>query len=204
MTLVRIPGAFRTYPGNNIYNLQDLAQVPAANGVAVSGGATLIDSLAASPAGSQKWNLISLSMQGYLCLSCGSTGTPYGDLGRIIAGILSPTSPQQLSQGTNVPWVNPMLPLPNDMSLMTTLFDPIIDSTPALSTAFLRDAVDPLSQLTPVSATVSPPNPIQLIGGEGLSIGIWVYPSLLGCSAFGAVGLQLQYMSYTLAYDDGL
>lgn len=208
-----------------VQSLQDTPIVPATGAPVRSNGATASVSAALEgPATSQKWSLLSVTVNGYLGLVAGSNIgsapalSPYGRLGKIITA-LDPSNPAPfggfISGSSGQPWSVNMSPLPADGTLSVPLFDPASDELPPWAPMYFKPGLQIITgypsipiptQLLPVSATITPPNPIQLLSVLQPGIGIWMEPSLLGDSSRvgGYMGLTLFYATYTVDYDDGL
>lgn len=206
----QIPGKFRI--SSSVNGNVNLSDGPSSGGTAYASsftpGATLVDSVTAlsslGPSISQKWKLLTVTVSGYLLFL--SQIPTYGKFGKVMAALvldqkLSPT------QGPFNPYVSPILPLP-DTSLAGTLWDPATDPLPPVvgtSLTFLS-RFSPSNSLA-VFATIPIPISLDLIPGENLAIGLWMFPSLVGSPSaslltFGQ--LVLQDCQYTLNYDDGL
>lgn len=199
MTQQRQPGAFRYEPGGiNLFDQVVLSSSFPYMAVR-SKGCSLIDAVSVSPGQSQHWSLLSVAFQVNLGLVV--SGPTFGLLGKVIAGLLPPNQPPITTSGTQAPFVQPMIPLPNDTSLLQTIWDPAIDPAPPQFTAFPTT----IQALLPCSTVVSLPEPIELVPGEQLSIGLWSLPEILGNNGTGSTaGIFAQFSSYAITYDDGL
>lgn len=208
MTIQRTPGAFRAEPASagqgQTINLYDPSTNSAAFESAWTEGATLIDAVQVSPKQNQSWTLLSISFQTYLGI-VSLAGQTFGKFGKMLAGIMPPAQQANPTNGgSGVPYVTPFIPLPNDTSLFQTVWDPAIDPDPPSFITFGPGT--PITSLLPISSTIALPQPIALVPGDSLAIGLWLMPSLLGTDGTidGLIGLFAQYSSYTITYDDGL
>lgn len=169
-------------------------------------GSTAITNLPLVPLQNDRWVVYAVGVQGYLFFQ--SSKPSYGRLGRIVTGIIPFQSPQAIASGTiqpvspfgNPPWQ----PLPEDPSLVSTLWDDSIDDMPPIVTNGQPPAL-PL----PISTTITPPVPRALQAGDAMALGIWMEPSILGKGggsilASDAVGFILAGASFTISYEDNV
>jgi hypothetical protein len=192
---------FRSYasvlPPTGLASIEDRV-TPGALASVWSPGATLIDLVGLTPSLTQKWSLLSVSVTANLLL-CVSLGVPvFGKLGKVIMGLLlNSGSPTLGAAGSS--YVTPMLALPRDGSLAVPIWDPAVDSLPPIVPSNLT-----ATATLPISGSIAPPQPVPISEGQGLAVGIWLTPSLLGAYASGLAFLQVSAASYNVNYDDGL
>jgi len=101
--------------------------------------------------------------------------------------------------------------LPTDSTLITDLWNPANDPLPPAAPFFfgqsgVSQSTPTPNSLLPITATIIPPNPVDLIPGIEPYIGIWMTPSLIGDASGngGYGGLTVFYGKYVINYDDGL
>jgi hypothetical protein len=211
-------------PGNTI-NIADVTNFPNGDSIAsewTDGATMFVPSVLGGPGISQGWSLLSVSIQGYLALiswdnifAPTSTYQSFGKLGKIVAGLIL-DEPLQQSSGVffsaTAPFTEAMVPLPSDGTLVDTLFDPDVDAMPPqMVQGQIGENVFTVNGIVmlPVSVTIQPPNPIDIIAATPPTLGIWMTPSLLGVnnltqSTAQFIGLTLMNGSFTVDYDDGL
>lgn len=162
------------------------------------------------PAIEQHWQLINVSIQGYLRWVSDTTTNQndvcFGKLGRIFTAL---SMDQVMSTQADDQYLTAVAELPTDTSLMIDLWNP--DNDPMPPTAFSSSGG--ISGFTPptalaMSATISPPNPLDLFSGVNPVVGIWMLPSLLGLypadPSPNGIGLDVIAAKFTINYDDGL
>lgn len=161
------------------------------------------------PSVSQKWSLLSVSVQGYLVLA--QPGVPLGGkFGKIIASLVMESPPPYTGAGgIPVPYVKPVQQIPNDSSLTVDLWDPANDALPPTligSSPTLSGNNSGIGGSLAISNSISPPVPLELNPGEPPSLQISMLPSILAAQQqVGFVfGLAMYYGTYTINYDDGL
>lgn len=199
----QIAGNFRTADqagagvllGGGGINLQD---APASATSNWTQGGTLIDSVPIQPPLGQVYNIVSwtIAFQGFWGQTTG--GAPsYGKVGSILGAVMRasqrtfPPTPTSF----NDPWTNPMLPLPNDVSLAATLWDSNQDQ------AFPTITAKSLAGLIPaptITGGLVLNTPIQIVSGEQISIGLWLMPSLVA-----NVQIWIANAQYAINLDDG-
>jgi hypothetical protein len=194
-----------TSPAAGAGTVYDLASVSDsfASWYTIGNGAIIAPNLG-GPVQSQHWDLVSISVQGYLGLYNTPAARMFGRFGKILTGgILTPSqSPVPFAGQFSEQSVMP--PFPSDMSLVSSLWDPVVDAMPpgiAAGASFL-----PVT-LLPVQTTILPPSPIGLTPGVPLLIGLWMTPSIIQwypCMTAGNIGLLLYDMTYTVNYEDNL
>jgi hypothetical protein len=179
--------------------LQDFVTPVTANGPLWTPGSTIAQPTTPQPQINSNWTVISLTLSGYLTLAADSLRPPkFGKLGKIV-GALTLDIPLQPGNFTSNP---PLQPLPPDLSLSGSMWDPTIDPLPPLFSS--GGTPNPLTCL-PISTVISPPVPLEIIAGKTIWIGVWMFPSLLGLNAIGLTNaLEVVNPNYSLVYDDGL
>lgn len=191
------PGEFR---GKSAGNFIDQVG-PAGGGVSAwTLGATIIDVPSFTPPSGRTWRILAIEFYvGFNLAIPGDLGKPaYGKLGKVIAALIPSDAHQTQGGNVNQAWINPMLPLPADLSLITTLFNGENDSAPAQFT--LTNKV-----ITPLTGGLNLSQPIDIYGGQQIGLGLWLTPSLaqMGLNNEQA-GLLGSSSRYTIIYDDGL
>lgn len=215
-------GSFRQSVPNTInghVNVQDNTNNPATEGFGQpgwSGGATLIDQLLFQPPQFSSWHILSYSINAGLSFESYfndlDTEFPiYGKLGKIFAALQLDTGPTTggslpgtMTYAIGAPYICPALPLPNDMTLGVTLFDPGSDPAPPTN---YWNATTTVPNLLPLTASLQLAQPMQVTGSASIGIGLWICPSLLsgsGTNGGAAGGLCLRNGTYTVYYDDGV
>lgn len=197
-------------------NITDFAVTPGPNNQSVwSLGATLLDVVTLTGGSPTKLCRVqSLSMQCYLTLTDNSGAAParsayFGKLGKLLGGMFVADAAISTSGGPT-PWAHTMLSLPADPTLVTEIWNPANDPLPPLRNVndggFTAGLTPNPNQTLPVSGIVSPPIPVDVPIGQEVAVGLWMTPSLIGCTGTSAGGnLELTAFSstFTIAYDDG-
>lgn len=181
-----------------------------------------------TPKPNQNWSMISCSIQSYLSIlwtgffSGGgftSNWIPGGKLGAIYGGIVldeyttilgSPLTSSGFSFGF-------IQQFPKDKTLVQSMWDPLTDDLPYIQSVSgsISSGIDQtLAHYLAISATISPPNPVEIKQGILPTMGIWMFPSLHTVSPAGGNGIGvttppfpemiLVQSSYAVIYDDGL
>jgi hypothetical protein len=166
-----------------------------------SPGATIITGIPLSPTHSQVWDVLSIAITGYIVYNQ-SHGSHFGKLGKLVGGLLlNPASPPQ------VPATSPMLPLPDDASLVFDLWNPDANPMPP-------SISNPVGSLPgfgglPFSGVLSLPTPIEARGDDlpTLAVGMWLQPMLLGrATTEGFIGTTFTIVvsgaKVAVTYDD--
>jgi hypothetical protein len=189
MALQQISGGFDSNPAG--FCLVD-ALGAAAGTSAYMKGATVIDPIPLqTPPLGQRWTITAWSMRFNGIIGIANTPA-YGRLGRIYGG-LSKTPPT--AQGSQ-PYVNPMLPIPNDWgSSIQLLWDgetdtPFPTSPNVTTTAGLTIGM--------ISQDVVLSQPLPIDSGQPMSIGLWLTPGILNNTIIG-----LWSGRWLISYDDG-
>lgn len=196
--------------GPTVYMNDEIQINPGVTLAQYSSGATQIDiALLGGPKIGQKWTLYAVSVQGLLAFLI-ENGLPAlgGRLGRILAGVFIGQSVQETTIAAvgDSPYSQSLLPLPKDVTLVSEMWGPETDPMPP---SFSNVSVAASNQALPISTTISPPVPRQLLPGEQVGIGVWMEPSLY-CASLNSgasvtyFGLQLQQQRYSITYDDGI
>lgn len=179
-------------------------------------GASIVDSIlgAAQPQGTRTWEIIGYSVTAKLVLfptgAAGANATPfYGKLGKILTGV-SQVAQQTVGNvnlvGLTLPFTIPGQPLPTDSASFPALWDPANDQLPPLLTS--PPSANP--NCLEVAASQVFTVPILLAGGQQVTIGMWMLPSLISPGIIGAGSPQPSLVpmvfeaAYQLIYDDGL
>lgn len=197
MSVRTLPGTFRTLTTSGVaINLRDVVSWGASTFQSIrSGGSTLIDTLPLTPTQQQKWTLIAVSIQAGVVFQ--SADSSFGKLGKLVAGLV----PSGADTPGNFSGLSaPLLPLPDDSSLIATLWDPAADPMPPVQPL----NANPPAQLN-VQTQISPPVPRPLVSGDNMGIGLWLLRSIIGGnnSSAGVTGLAVVGAKYTVIYDDG-
>lgn len=197
----RKPYAFRTTnaAGSNILDFI----APAAGGWSL--GATLLDPIQLDIPAQKSFSILGFSVMGQLSLL--RSGNPsYGKLGKLLTAVVTDSSAHDTGNSalSNSNVAVPVLPLPRDASVITSLWDPAVDPLPPLIAA----SVPAIPASVPVSATLNLPQPLELEVGNQLLIGLWLMPSLGPNQAGGpSIGqpnttIVLSQAVATIIYDD--
>lgn len=137
--------------------------------------------------------LLSLGASGWFGFQSNS-GSLFGKLGRVLAGIILPTDP--LNGLTT--YIQPMVQ-PSNPTLTFPIWDPSVDDLPP------NGIGDTHTQGAYFSGSLQLPQPVTLNPGESVTVGMWQFPSLVGSNTAGA---QFQSLivgpSCTITYDDGI
>lgn len=159
-------------------------------------GATQINLVPTSVPLGQSWSIVSWYMTfygafNYLPLLPGQQYC--GKLGKLIGGLTTSISgPTAGSPG--LPYVTPVLDLPDDQSMLSTLWDGSDDPEfPALQSTI----GSPVKDIR--SGSLGLPVPLTLRSGDTVAIGLWLTPSL-------TQNLQtlIYNARYSIVYDDGI
>ncbi len=190
---------------NKAQLLADPVLIQAANEPSRTNGSTEIAIASPSPQINSKWTLVSVSILGYLFVNLAFSSRLFGKFGVIRGGFsLDQTFIQEYLLGSN-----PSLQsLPYDLSLTGVMWDPASDQLPPITDGNNIGSGNTSELLgMPISCTISPQVPLDIIAGKETFIGIWMDPSLLGSpdgpNADGS-GLMIIGPTYSMIYDDGL
>lgn len=144
--------------------------------------------------------IISIAVQGYLGITLEQS--TFGKWGKVKTGLVLNAGPSRTTSGGTAPWVNPVLPLPQDPTLVTDLWDPARDELPPVFQPPIGNTSP--AQLLPISAVIIPSVPIALPGGQQISLGIWLEPFLMGCiTGVIQISMNVLWATYNIVYDDG-
>jgi hypothetical protein len=158
-----------------------------------SQGATLIDSMPLSPPLSEKWTVIAWAFTFTGAIVKNSLSPAFGKLGALWAGLL--TEGESPTGSSSQPWVNPMLPLPADLTNFQKVWDG--GSDPVFRYGPLS-ASDPAPQQPSGGVSEVLPSPIEIDPGRPLAFGVWLTPSLVQDAR-----LQIWNATASIIYDDG-
>lgn len=202
MSLKQAPGSFRSVQGTNLLDTTSVTVLDYQS--LLTPGATLIDYVGITPTLVQRFKLLSVGVTAYLGYYAQPAfpNPPYGKLGKVIMGLALLGGVQTGGVG-GLPWVTGMLPLPSDPSLTATVWDPASDAMPPMSPTLPSN---PAASMLAVAGSVSPPAPVALTEGQGLAVGLWLAPSLLGWITplvADTQGLFVCNATYAINYDDG-
>lgn len=170
-----------------------------------SPGGTIIDRINnLKPQRNQDWSVISVTLQAQLTFV--TPGRIYGKIGKLLAALVTDPTVTQATAGPGSggqPWANPMLPLPQDMTLSVDLWNPVSDPLPPAD--IITGSATQANALN-VTATIAPPVPIDLVSGIDIGVGIWMLPALYGWSTASSVGMGLVVYNarWQVNYDDNL
>jgi hypothetical protein len=197
MTVRRSPGAWRQLTSASGVNIID-------NNAAFSGtvdqrtlGATIIDLLTLPGQAYKPWKVIGFSVTaGIRYIQDGPAGAirQYGRLGQILVGLAVETPTWTQGAAPSQCWVNPMLELPVDSTVLTPLFDPSVNDMPPV--VFSNNVIS--QPAAPLSVVNILPQPIDLTDYASAGMGIWIKPGLIPCSQ----GLAIFNAKWSLIYDD--
>lgn len=140
-----------------------------------SQGATLIDLVALTPPLTERWQILAweLSYDGSWFIPAGGNGRPYGKLGALWAGLVSSgASPTGLNTPGTIPYRQPMLSLPSDLSTLQKVWDGGTDPL------FPNSSTPPAAPSGTRGASQNLPVPIDVDPGKPLGFGLWLTPSL--------------------------
>jgi hypothetical protein len=172
------------------------------NGPGWTQGATLVDIISPNdliPRPGKNFTILGVSVGGRLAVQQNGP-TLYGKFGKIVIGM--PMTPDSSSSPTGfgyLPYTTPALPLPSDLSLISTLWDPEVDSLPP---SFANSSLDP-TNLLPVYASIDLSIPLLVTTGISPVVGIWMLPSLLSSGGSQpSIQLSMYYATYSVVYDD--
>lgn len=202
--LVTITGNFPVdTSSSNKFNILDGVNSGGNFGCAWSTGETVIIPFPVEPALNQQWEIYSITITGGLVFY--TTQQAFGKFGRIIAGLITNRDAQTTvsSLGPSIPQV-PLLAPPLDQTLLATLWDPEVNPMPPIQDDGTVAITVQNSLL--IGGTITPPNPLEIIAGEPLFLGIWMLPSLLGWqsgSASANMELEVFNLQYSISYDNG-
>lgn len=193
-----IPGSFRAVdPAQGLGQL-NLADVTSAQSSVSrwTTGATQINIIPTGVPLGQSWTVVSWYMNfygvlNYLPILPGQQNC--GKLGKLTGGLTTSVSgPTAGSAG--LPYVTPMSDLPDDQSMLTTLWDGDSESAfPALQTV----VGSPVKNVR--SGGLQLPVPLTLRSGDTLAIGLWLSPSLTQ-----NIQTLIYNTRYSIVYDDGI
>lgn len=196
--LVTVPGI----PTSNCTDFPNFSNVSApAYQTVWSPGSTLVDQANLQGVG-QHWKLLSIAVQASLLHKKNSPC--WGKLGRIFSAV-DPTGITPSTGGGSTPNV---LPLPSDATLITTLWDPTInDLPPDINISDPENIGTAQNPGLPISSVISLPVPLPVEASVQVTIGLWIFPSLITApfSGAGTPPLQIYIVNgkYTLNFDDG-
>jgi len=156
----------------------------------------------------QKWTLQAIGIGGLLA-RINTQGAIFGKLGKIVGGLLLPTTPIN----TLAYALDTLLPLPNP-ALTFDVWNPAIDALPpeydVQSGSLLVPPTPPaVNQALAIDGQLQLPTPLELDPGQSPAIGLWMLPSLVGSSFLvgGVPGwnykMAIYNATYSLTYDDG-
>jgi len=155
-------------------------------------GATLIDALPLSPPLTQTWHVLAWSFTFNGAFQRPNASPSYGKLGAPWAGLLTQAvTPTQTA--SNKPWVNPMQPLPIDLSTFQKVWDGSADAM------FPSDPQVAAGSTVTDGASLNLPSPIIVDPGRPLGFGVWLTPSLAANTL-----LEIAAASVSIIYDDGM
>ena len=206
MALQRTTKAFRDpgliLPGNN---LQDFTSSGGGFSSAWTPGGTIIDPVSLMGAATAQKSFISASIRGSLILAQSPPG--FGKFGRVIGGVLTGSGDPSLGGSGGVagaPWVNPILPLPGDASLVADLWNPANDPLPPVANGSFVGPLPASQTVLPINCVINPPVPVQL-DEASMAIGMWATPSLIGNNTAGTFNWHLYIFNaiWTVVYNDG-
>lgn len=213
----RIDAAFRTDQNGRI-NARDSTTLDTSvvgSQSYYSTGRTQLDQLPAFfPPSAEKVSILSFTVATRLAVEISDevVNTPlpvYGKLGKVFTGITT-LGDQTTSAGGFQPSITKVLPLPPDLTLLTTLYDPDNDPTPPVyqrgatdSPASIPAGFSPLGLQLVQTVTLSAPVPIPR--GTVTYIGLWLNRALVRAAPSGNVAVALVVMdsTYSIVYDDG-
>lgn len=199
MALKYLPGTFNGATANASWNLRDIAVLPSTAlpySSIRSPGVTITQDSGYQPGVSEKWSVLGVSFQAGLSLNVNPGAAPaFGLLGKLIAGLLV-DDPVPVTN-----YQSPLLSLPSDTSMYTTMWDGSVDSTPPSALVIPT----PTAQTLNVSGTVSLPIARDLNPGQQVSVGMWLEPSLAGTQTTFLTVLTLQVSNgkFSMVIDDG-
>jgi hypothetical protein len=201
MSIQRAPGAFRSFGSILNPNLADTNFQPGADGGFSQRtlGATLIDQSSLNPSLPAGWTIEAFSVTANLFILNNNLTVPlFGQLGKLIATLIVDSGGNVThSNSVGAPFTVPMLPLSTDGTLSVTVWDGAQDPVPP---QYALTATPP-SQFLPVAANLILNNPIRILSGQQVSIGLWLTPSLI--SFLGNNGLIVTQAAYSITFDDG-
>jgi len=193
MGIQQYKGAFRTSDGaTNVYEALSVGA-----GAGRDLGATIVDQVQLVPPMMQTWRLLQISIVATLIMVSDNWIGLCGKLPRIYGGLAQGIA--QSWEGAS-PMVVPMQALPSDQGGIGLLWDPANDPLPPLGTFTTRFAIIGL----PVELNVSLPQPVSIMQGELVGVGIWLEGALLATpTSFTNAGLVVMNANYCVTYDDG-
>jgi hypothetical protein len=152
-----------------------------------------------APTSLQKWTILSVSIYGLLGYFNTINGAVFGKFGKIYGGLVLDAGDFPTQTFTTLP------NLPTDPALTAPMWDSAVNEMPPPFGGTLPPSQATIAGFLPVSVSISPPVPLDMTPQYSPLVGIWFNPSLLGSSVVGGFqGLDLENISYSVNYDDGL
>lgn len=160
-------------------------------------GATAITPVSLATPLSQIWQIVAWSLTFTPLIGFGAGCA--GKIGRLIAGLQTSSNQTRGNiAGSHVPWSTSQLPLPNDATLITPVFDGGTDPAPAA-----WDFVNIPATAPPITITYPLQIPLSLDTGDSLGFGMWMLPSLIHMGALTSYTFSVLNPQFALMVDDG-
>jgi len=189
--MATMTGAFRgqqsapSAPGGGELGLVNLADFTAGGWTP---GCTLIDRLPIQAPLAPSWSITGWTIACYLWLAQGPGGPRSGRLGKLLGGLV-PSANSTFTSNT-IPYQNPGVPLPPDISMFADIWDGSVDPAPP-------SIAVPLPPSSIVSSSLQLPVPLPLSSGDQLSLGLWLTPSVVN-----NVSLIVANATWAVTYTD--
>lgn len=167
-------------------------------------GSSVIDTISVQLPLGAVWTILAWQIMFQIALAV--NGPCNGRLGKVIGGLQSGAVQSNGPAGSPAgqPFTAAMLPLPNEPSLFATLWDGSQDQSPPLISAALPLVLPSNNGEGVISGGQNLSQPMKIVSGDSLSIGMWLTPSVVGAgSGSNYNSLVVFSAAWTITYDDG-